>query len=815
MSLKKRKKYRHGVRTSNKTNFSKFLDSFTKRFGESTKNSRGQVKKKLENLVSTEQVVQALKKSTFDSIKEDGIYNFVSNYYKEQDQVQTENPLHKYATYTYLFTLSGLRENELEDFSFLSNPVHDILARSSGIGDPNNRGQVYSSGDFIGPLRSSKDRANKAYRDSIGILGQGRDIFFEDVNIVSTVSPGPERGLADFARMEFKLHEPFGISFIEKVRAATRVNGYKDYQDAPLLLTIEFKGFDEEGIELPSNIIRKIPIILTRVDLDVNEGGAIYDISATRYQDIAFDDRYKFPRTKLSIQADTLEEAADQILKGLDKQMQQEIDNHYRTVKDEYVIQFDPRVLDYAGDFTGKDSIHASVAPKGYYENGDFMGDISGLSSDLEPPSNSNSKPIEVKKIDAEITSNTALTKVIEDLVRSTDGFENTAIDFWTNYLRGAGVIGDSEKATKETVGSVLKDQKRFNSILRENQYVPWFKIKTSVKTHSNQFDRITKMHKKTIGYHVIPHKIHVLRFIKPGISIPTEDLGNKENQVRRTYNYIYTGENTDVQNLRINYKTAFYQRNVVDTPGLVDGNVIRETEASIRQLGGEDYPEELTPLRQYPSTIKSRMVVNRLDRQDDRTSEMYDYLTNPIADMMNIDLEILGDPAYICQDQFIPMTTDGNRLSNGLDFSGDFESFNADDYSPLILLNYRLPDDINDETGVTFEKDTQTPSENLFFSGIYQIVKIESSFSQGQFTQSLNCVRLNNQNGKSQYQTQFSTDKKLVSKGSTKNNENISSVVKKPKYSWWYYIKNGGKKAVERRDEAIKEGINQAEDDR
>lgn len=208
-------------------------------------------------------------------------------------------------------------------------------------------------------------------------------------------------------------------------------------------------------------------------------------------------------------------------------------------------------------------------------------------------------------------------------------------------------------------------------------------------------------------------------------------------------------------------------------------------------------------------------MVVNRLDRQDDRTSEMYDYLTNPIADMMNIDLEILGDPAYICQDQFIPMTTDGNRLSNSLDFSGDFESFNADDYSPLILLNYRLPDDINDETGVTFEKDTQTPSENLFFSGIYQIVKIENSFSQGQFTQSLNCVRLNNQNGKSQYQTQFSTDKKLVSKGSTKNNENISSVVKKPKYSWWYYIKNGGKKAVERRDEAIKEGINQAEDDR
>ena len=62
--------------------------------------------------------------------------------------------------------------------------------------------------------------------------------------------------------------------------------------------------------------------------------------------------------------------------------------------------------------------------------------------------------------------------------------------------------------------------------------------------------------------------------------------------------------------------------------------------------------------------------------------------------------------------------------------------------------MNYRLPDDINDKTGVMFEKNSTIPEENLFFSGVYQVVRIDSSMSNGQFTQTLTCVRLNNQNG-------------------------------------------------------------------
>ena len=37
---------------------------------------------------------------------------------------------------------------------------------------------------------------------------------------------------------------------------------------------------------------------------------------------------------------------------------------------------------------------------------------------------------------------------------------------------------------------------------------------------------------------------------------------------------------------------------------------------------------------------------------------------------------------------------------------------------------------------------------ENLFFNGVYQVVKVDSKFNQGQFTQTLTCVRMNNQQG-------------------------------------------------------------------
>ena len=129
-----------------------------------------------------------------------------------------DNHLHFFASYATLFTLSGLNERELKDSSFLRNPVHDVIARSGGIGNPNLTREIVNNITQPSPQTEEANLENKAYEDSIRILKNGRDIFFEEVNLLSTVAPSEERGMADFVKMEFQLHEPHGISLIEKIR---------------------------------------------------------------------------------------------------------------------------------------------------------------------------------------------------------------------------------------------------------------------------------------------------------------------------------------------------------------------------------------------------------------------------------------------------------------------------------------------------------------------------------------------------------------------------------------------------------------------
>ena len=640
-----------------------------------------------------------------------------------------ENILHKFATYTTLFTLSGISEEELQDHSFLENTVHDVIARSGGIGNPKLSGTGDNDLTQAGPQIDQKARENEMAKNARGVLEKGRDIFFESVNLVSTVGPSEERGLADFVKMEFKLHEPYGITFVEKMRAAARINKYRDHLDAPLLLTIEFKGFDENGIPMaPYGTVRKIPILITRVDLDVNEGGAIYDVTAVRINDIAFDDRFKFPRCVITINASTLEGAGEQLAKQLNEQILKERDkDKVREVLDEYRIVFDPKVLELASGYIGGRNVQNTRVRAG-------------------KPGQENRIDIEVGE--AQISNLVSITKLLEDMVRGTKGYEDLATDFWTQYLRRTNDISQREDASSETIEKFIRSDK-FEQTIQANPFVDWFKIKTSVRTDYGQFDKINKMHRKIVTYRVIPFKIHVLKFMRPGVFMKS---GIAKNNILKRYNYLYTGENTDIQNLRINYKTAYYMKNTVEVSKGPD-SIFEKLDTLISKLRGNEDPDnnDRATLRQYPNITKGRSVFNT-DIADTgkeaRKQDFYDYLTNPTVDMMRIEMEILGDPAYLCQDQFIPLNARDQARQRGLQFDRDSGSFNADSHTPLMELIYRLPDDINDKTGVMFEKNSTVPEENLFFAGVYQVVKIDSSMSNGQFLQTLTCVRLNNQNG-------------------------------------------------------------------
>ena len=106
-----------------------------------------------------------------------------------------------------------------------------------------------------------------------------------------------------------------------------------------------------------------------------------------------------------------------------------------------------------------------------------------------------------------------------------------------------------------------MKKVEKGEAFKGKSPYVNWFFIKPKLENITAQgLDPITKMYPKRITYQAIPYKVHVLKLITAGMSFGKVDW---EQYARRRYNYIYTGDNVDIQNLRINYRTAYYYRNV------------------------------------------------------------------------------------------------------------------------------------------------------------------------------------------------------------------------------------------------------------
>lgn len=675
--------------------------------------------------------------------------------YQKKYPRKQNNVLHGYETFNTIFTLSGVSEEELVNRDYLNTPAHDIIARSGGIGNPN----ISSTGAPEGGPPGILSQFSREYADSVSVLSRGHDVFFEDVNILSTCGPSVERGLGNFTRMNFKIHEPYSITLIEKIRAATRLNGFLDYQDAPLMLTIEFIGNNEAtpgripGItnkatgEIVGRLPKKyIPILITRVDFDVNEGGAVYDVTAVAYAEMAYDDRFKFPRTSINVKASNADEWAQEAMAQLDKAYEDEIEQKLRQYPDKIFFEIDGRVIEQAKAYSLDDKSSNLTANASSYQAPRFGFGETGLAT-----------PLKIRDAEGYANINTGLPFFFEDAIRGSFGYQDLIENFWPAYFNSTSGYSFAKTKTKadelsqaETIKDLISGPE-FAKIIEENSYINWFKIKTTVQTDTTRFDQITKMHPKTVIYRAIPYRVHILKLIAAGINAGDVDWSS---QAVKVYNYIYTGENLDIQNLRINYKTAYYLRSIKSADDKTQEEKGRSWAERLvpalfdRVFGPRNEIEPILPIRQYPTTLKGESTLSSTGPAD-RSQEFYDYLTNPEVDMMRLEMDILGDPDYLAQDTFNTISF-FRRFDDdmGAGYNREKGSFNMDNEMPVIYLNYRLPDDIDESKGIMFDPEKPTRDGNLFFSGAYQVVKVESRFNNGEFIQTLTLVRLNNQSG-------------------------------------------------------------------
>ena len=118
-------------------------------------------------------------------------------------------------------------------------------------------------------------------------------------------------------------------------------------------------------------------------------------------------------------------------------------------------------------------------------------------------------------------------------------------------------------------------------------------------------------------------------------------------------------------------------------------------------------------------------------------------------ADMLAIDMDIVGDPTYIQEEEF---TLNPDRKADFLDKADvrltNNESLIINDGDLLVKLNFKMPLDIDTEKGLYKFDDPalrKSMEDGSVFTGIYRIITIDHMFQNGQFKQKLQLVRIYN----------------------------------------------------------------------
>jgi hypothetical protein len=610
------------------------------------------------------------------------------------------NVLHDYQLYNYIFTLSVLSNGQINDNSYRTQPVSErkIILKSAS-GEPNNR-------------------ISTAYGTSINPEGKF-DFFMDDLRIASVIGFNASGGNTNALSISFKIVEPYSMGlFFQSLQIAALENGNKNYLDVPLLLTIEFVGHkspDDQRIKVP-NTTKYIPMRIRTLDMTVTAAGSVYNVDAYPWAEKAFSTIHAELKTDASLSGKTVGELLIDSPKSL------------RNLLNERALKEYERRSDQA-----------------------------------EPP---DIISIDFPETPDQDTGNNAIYRASMGFDNTRTGMqpftrENAAYDAASGtFKRGKVTIDPNTTEFKFSQG--LDVVSVINQVILMSEYgrqaienedaegmVNWWRIEPRVYQNSENTNS-TGAHSKYVVFRCLPYKVHVSQLSAPNTSLKGKE--NLKRQALKHYSYIYTGKNTDILDFDIQFKAGFYTSLNADS-GLQSGDT--KVGAQLSNSANNNPAVTTAPINAEKNnvTVTPNVVINDKIKtgqahrgggglEDFKTlaaRQFHDAITSGV-DMINLEIKILGDPYYISDSGLGNYSAKCTKLSNmNSDGCIDYQSGEVD-----MIVDFRVPIDNNMATGkYDFPKGTKLLES---FSGLFKILRVESTFSKGLFTQVLKTVRRKNQ---------------------------------------------------------------------
>lgn len=570
------------------------------------------------------------------------------------------------------------------------------------------------------------------------------DFYFDELNIDTVIGVNAMSRNTNAIQFSFEIIEPYGLTLINRLldQANDPEMLCSNYLDMIYLLQVDFYASNDQGqvVGAIPGTTKRFPIKIIQMDIKAGTNGGEYKIQAVPYNHTAYEQTFISVPVNMEIKAGSVGEffQAGQAVnpqsqitslpKGLNGWQQDLVKNKKISVPDSYTFDIDPAIaqsaFSSANQLASRDTAMA-----------DLKNTLSVRKSNLGDATSS----FDAQTRTFGINAGTSIDKVVDYVVRNSD------------YIKNQVTIPDG--MSPETY---LQEKSK-----NANMPLNWYKIVPTVTL--GEYDPIRKIYAKNVTYSVQPYTMYNVK----------SDVApqGKIDKFVKVYNYIYTGKNNDVIDFDINFNTLYYTAQTAYRGALT--TLYKNQASGVRASGdanadtyqGTDQkPNSVMPVVTKPQVYnaKSRATGGSVDPKTVAVADLEDSLmTLSAADMLNVQLKIVGDPQFLKQDDcfYSPLTeftSDDPRLTKN-------NSIRTDYGEVYVQLYFRTPVDINETNSLyNFGQNYRTS----VFSGIYKVLTVKSNFAKGVFTQTLDLIRL-------PYQPNYD----YVGQSQTTNNERSSDI--------------------------------------
>ena len=669
------------------------------------------------------------------------------------------NILNKYRSWTYNFSVGAIDPVAVADVSLVATSIKKYnVVNTAGKG---------TAGLGISAVISNTSATNQA--DVAGVVGgfnknsAGRfDLFMDNVVINSIIGAGsPETGSSQATNISFDVFEPYSMNgFIEALQAASRAAGYTDYMKAVFAIQVEFRGYpDNQPVETARaevipNSTRYFIITISSVEVTVSEQGTQYKVSCVPTNQMGFGSTNVLT-TDIQLAGNTIGDVLANFFKAINQMVQDAAEKENGNKNCDLYLISCPKlsskgnkqdvqaailVASTNGVITNayhNDMVKASIndglketnvfkpADPAQFKNG-YVGAKNFTPSTEAKPTNKTEDQSTGKAIPKSGTVAFAMGQQIHDCI--------AAVVRDSNWVRDKVLSNEALAAAK---------QKGSDGML------PYFTVRLEVSL--GDYDPIGNKYFKTYRYVLEPYMIHYTRI--PGQEQGTTDISLIKGQVKRSYNYIYTGKNTDVLKFNLKFDNLYFSAipamlgnrpagNQPAAAAAADGTqkiTMSESEAAknAKSTSANSVPtasvQRTADAGKRPDTVAGQP-------QEDPYYRMAQGLHMAVlegVDLLKGEIEILGDPYFLVT---------GGMATQNLELADPYITKNGEaavtQGDLFVNINFRNPIDIN--TSGPQAGMMQFDPNLISFSGVYRLLTLKSSFKdQGKFIQTLDIVRV------------------------------------------------------------------------